>query len=210
MLAQIYLNGILIGSCESPEICLTRAVKAIKKSLSIDPNYYWSHRQLGKFFMMKKEYDQAILKYQKAMELNPNYAHAYIIMGITLNSSGKPKEALEYLNKGLRLDPVAPAYYWSTFGQSYLLLEEYDKAIQMFKKCLKREPNYWRSYGGLAVAYTLSKQDDRAKTSIRQLLNLFPGFSIEFFKKTSLYKNPDQLDRFVQAYRKAGVPETSQ
>jgi adenylate cyclase len=210
MLAMIYLNGILIGSCESPKICLTKAVKAIDKSLSIVPNYYWSHRQLGKVFMMKKEYDQAILKYQKAMELNPNYAHTYIITGITLNFSGKPKEALEYLNKGLRLDPGAPAYYWNIFGQSYLLLEEYDKAIQMFKKCLKLEPNNWRPYGGLAVSYTLSGQDDRAKTSIRQLLNLFPGFSIEFYKKSSLYKNPDQLDRFVQAYRNAGVPETSQ
>ncbi len=68
----------------------------------------------------------------------------------------------------------------------------------------------WESYGGLAVSYTLSGQDDMAKASIRQLLNLFPGFSIEFFKKSSLYKNPDQLDRFVQAYRKAGLPETSQ
>ena len=87
------------------------------------------------------------------------------------------------------------------------MLDQYEKAIEMLNKSIKRKPNYWWAYVGLAVNYSLLEQEKEAKTAVRQLLDLFPEFSIEYFEKTSLYKEQDQLDLVIKALRKAGVPE---
>ncbi len=209
-LAMIYIQGLFIGSCDSVKMCFSGAKQAINNSLSIDADNFWAHQQSGQLFLLKKEYDKAMLAFKKAIELNPNNAHPYMAVGNVLNNLNRPKEALEYLNKGLRLDPFPPASYWFHFGISYRLLEEYDKSIKMYKKSLLREPNFWGTHAGLVVSYFHSGQIDKAKESVAQLLNLFPSFSIERFKKSSTHNDPEQLERALQAFREAGVPETSQ
>jgi adenylate cyclase len=207
MLAGVYLGGAINGCCEPYAICLFKGSEAVKKSLSLDENNFAAHQQLGHLFAMKKKHDNAILAYKKAIELNPNSADAYSAIGWVLNLSDKPVEALEYLNKGLRLNPVSSVIWLSTFGGTYRMLGQYEKAIEMYKKCIEREPNFWGSYAGMAVAYSLSGQEKKAKTAVRQLLDLFPGYSIRYVKKTSYYKNQDRLDLIIKAYRNAGLPE---
>ena len=207
MLACVYLTGAVIGSCDSIVICLFKAADAIKKSLALHENNWFTHHLSGFLFAMKNEHDKAIRAYKKAIELNPNGAESYFGVGWVLNLSNKPVEALEYLNKAVRLNPVSPAPYWSTLGVSYRMLDQYEKAIEMLNKSIKRKPNYWWAYVGLAVNYSLLEQEKEAKTVVRQLLDLFPEFSIEYFEKTSLYKEQDQLDLVIKALRKAGVPE---
>ena len=90
---------------------------------------------------------------------------------------------------------------------SYRLLHQYEKAIEMYKRCKKYEPNYVHAYVGLAVNYSLLEQEKEAKTAVRQLLDLFPEYSIKYIEKNSPYKEQDQLDLVIKAYRKAGLPE---
>ena len=90
------------------------------------------------------------------------------------------------------------------------MLNQYKKAIEIYKIVLKHQPNFWAAYLSLAVAYSLSGQEKNAKEAVRGLLNLFPNYSIEYFKKTATYKDQDRLDRIVAALRKAGLPEKAE
>ena len=206
-LANVYMTGVILGSCRPITICLSKAADAIKRSFSIDANSWLAHNSLGRLFIMRKEHDKAILSYKKAIELNPNNADSYFGIGRALNFSDKPEEALEYTNKALHLNPVLPYYYLYSLGYSYSLLGQHEKAIKILKKCLKLQPNNWLAYATLAVSYSLSGQKNNAKTAVRELLNLYPDYSIEFVKKMSLYKNQDKLNRRLEALRKVGVPE---
>jgi len=206
MLSSVYLTGVWNGSCDSNVICLFKAADAIKKSLSLDSNNSFAHFNSGALFALRNEHGKAILAFKKAIELDPNNADSYNGVGWVLNLSGKPVEALEYLNKAIHLNPIPPVPYLGNLGISYRMLGQYEKAIEMYQRCLKREPNYWLAYSGLATAYSLSGQENNAKTAVRQVLNLFPDYSIEYYKKNSQYKK-DQLDLTVEALRKAGVPE---
>ena len=207
ILADVYFVGIANGSCESNVICLFKASEAIKKSFSLDENNFFAHCLSGYLFTIKREHDKAIASFKKSIELNPNGALSYFAMGWVLNYYDKPIEALEYLNKGIRLDPIPPTVWLVTFGVSYRMLGQYEKAIEIFKRCLKRQSNSWFVYAELAVAYSLSGQGENAKTAIKELLILFPDCSIDSAKKTSFYKNQDQLDFVVKALRKSGLPE---
>ncbi len=182
ILADVYLVGIINGSCDSDVICLFKASEAIKKSLSLDENNFFAHCLSGYLFAMKREYDKAIASFKTSIELNPNDALSYFAMGWVLNYYDKPIEALEYLNKGIRLNPIPPTVWLATFGISYQMLGQYEKAIEMFKICLKRQSNFWHAYFGLAVAYSLSGQGENAKAAVKELLILFPDYSIDSVK----------------------------
>ncbi|MEO6849822.1 MAG: tetratricopeptide repeat protein, partial [Mucilaginibacter sp.] len=47
------------------------------------------------------KYDEALAKYNQATKTDSNYADAYYETAYTLNVSGKPKDAIPYLEKVL-------------------------------------------------------------------------------------------------------------
>ena len=49
--------------------------------------------------------DVAIKNYQKAIEINPSFAHAYNNLGSTLMSLGRLKESILSFEKAISLDP---------------------------------------------------------------------------------------------------------
>ena len=53
-----------------------------------------------------KEYSEAIADYDKAIELDPNFALAYYNRGITYRELGKEEEAKEDFKKAQELDPT--------------------------------------------------------------------------------------------------------
>ncbi len=205
-LAAVYLTGVTLGSCESIAICLSKAADAIKKSFSIDANNWWAHQNSGRLFFIRKEYDKAILSFKKAIKLNPNAPDPYFNMAVVLNLSGRPQEALAYMDKAIRLNPIPPYYYLQTSGLSYSLLGQYEKAIKVLKKSIKIRP-HWLTYASMAISYSLSGQENNAKSTVKELLKVFPDISMEFIIRYSTYKNQDTINRRMEALRKAGVPE---
>ena len=148
--------------------------------------------------------------FKKVISLNPTYADAYSAMGHVFMNIDKPSKALESYKTALRLNPIPPIKYLREIGAAYRYLNEYEKAIKIYKRCMKRAPNDIFSYASIVVAYSLAGQEDNAKIAAGKLLNLFPDFSIEVTKKYPAYNNPAQNERAIKALRNAGVPETSQ
>ena len=169
-----------------------------------------AYHALGWIFVIKKEYSKAMSSFKKVISLNPTYADAYSAMGYVFMSIDKPSKALESYKIALRLNPIPPIRYLRDIGVAYRYLGEYEKAIKIYKRCMKRAPNDFSNYVAIAVAYSLAGQEDNAKISVRKLLNLFPDYSIELVKKYPGFNSPDQHERVIKALRNAGVPETSQ
>jgi tetratricopeptide (TPR) repeat protein len=70
----------------------------------------WNERgiSLGK----SGEYKEAIECFDKAIELNPNYAMAYSDRGIVYEKLKKYERAIEDYNKAIALDPNYVKAYW--------------------------------------------------------------------------------------------------
>jgi tetratricopeptide (TPR) repeat protein len=52
-----------------------------------------------------ERYNEAINKCDRALEINPNHANAWVNKGYSLNSLGKLDEAIECYNKALEINP---------------------------------------------------------------------------------------------------------
>jgi len=62
-------------------------------------------------------------------------------------------------------------------------------------------------YLTLAASYSLLKRTEKAHKAVEEILRINPDFSLEYYAKTLPYRRQETADNFVEALRKAGLPE---
>ena len=67
--------------------------------------YQISHLNLGGIYFKRKEYNKAIKKYERVIELNPTFADAYFNLGIVYRLNGKLNKVKELFEKAIELNP---------------------------------------------------------------------------------------------------------
>jgi tetratricopeptide (TPR) repeat protein len=85
------------------------------------------------------------------------------------------------------------------------VLGQYEEAIAIYMKILQKQPDQVLARLGLAATLILAGREDEARTQAAELLRIDPKFSLERFAKTLTYKNQAEIDRCVEALRKAGL-----
>ena len=95
----------------------------------------------------KKDYRGAIVAYNEAIRLNPNYTPAYNDRGLVHLVSGDKKGAIEDFNQALRINPnYAQAYAGRGIVRYHLGDQKW--AIEDFNQALRINPNYAIAYVG--------------------------------------------------------------
>ena len=128
-------------------------------------------------------------------------------MGLVLTFAGRYEEAVRYSERALRLDPLPPQWYFRTMGLAYAWVGRYEEAISFLKKSLKLSPNDFITHTFLTVIYSWAGHIDEANKQASEVLRIDPNYSIERFRKRSLYKNKEDNERYIEGLRKAGLPE---
>lgn len=94
---------------------------------------------LNNFF--QHNLDSAIICFQKALNIYPDYSYANINMGIALSKKGRDKEAEPYYIKAESVDAYNPECYY--FYALYLMkMQRTDEAIAKLKQGLKVSPTH--------------------------------------------------------------------
>ena len=204
-LAAAHMMDVWLGSSKSPKESLDKAVELTQKAISLDPKDSHFYALLGQIYVMKRNYDKAIAEGEKAVALDPGGADAHAQLGTSLNYADRPKEAIPLFEKAIRLNPNGPTWYFQNFAHCYRLTGQYQEAITQYKKSLRVAPNNIATHISLAATYSLSGRDEEAHAEAEEVLRINPKFSLEYYAKTLPFKNPAQLDRYIEAMRKAGL-----
>ena len=103
---------------------------------------------------------------------------------------------------------LSPHLHGAHIGPAYLLLRRYDDAIAALRESIVRTPDLPINYMYLAAVYNEIGQSENARAQVDRLLDLIPGYSIEFRRQRwPSYRNPADDARLDDGLRKAGVPE---
>lgn len=105
-------------------------------------------------------FDNAIEKFEKATEINPQIADYYSDWGSVLLKQGKLNEAVEKFKKAIEINPqLAIAYY--NWGTALNNLGMFDHAIEKFKKVTEINPQIadYHFVWGIAL-FNLEKYDE--------------------------------------------------
>ena len=125
-------------------------------------------------------------------------------MPLVLTDLGRPEDAIAWLERADRLDPLRKDAYADYLGLALFSAGRYGEAARAFEVTTdgKFYDHVW-----LAASYAHLDDLDKAKEHARRVLELAPEFTITRFRRLEPYKSEGDLEHWVCALRKAGLPE---
>jgi eukaryotic-like serine/threonine-protein kinase len=162
---------------------------------------------VGRRTIQEKGSAAAIPFFQRAVELDPNFAAAYSALGVSYSNLREPGLASENLRKAYDLrDKVSEQEKFRITATYYLLVTgELEKAIQNYEIWAQTYPRNNEPFGNLGVDYTFLGQYEKAVAVSLEDLRLNPGSAAAFTNLVGLYSALDRLDDGKVAYQEALV-----
>ena len=155
-----------------------------------------------------KRHEQAVVEGRRAIALDPSYAEGHMALAYYLVTSGQAAEAVEEAQKALRFNPLhAHRIYYLVLGESHYMMKQYEAAIVAGEQGLSLDPNARGLHLLLAATYAQLGQMDGTQRHAKELLRLWPDFSLQHLEKFLPHKNKPDLDHFVDGLRMAGLLE---
>jgi tetratricopeptide (TPR) repeat protein len=99
----------------------------------------------GMDFYNQAMFEDALLAYDKVIEINPQNSEAWNNKGTALGMLGKYDEALLAFEKAVTINS-SYAEAWYNMGVIYDLQEKYYPAIQAYSEATRTNPNYQKAW----------------------------------------------------------------
>jgi adenylate cyclase len=204
-LSATHLADLILDSTKSPKGSLKQAEELVQKALALNGALAEAHALLGRVYLAKRQYEQAIAEGERAIAINPNSPIAQYALAFSLTRVGKYEEAIALYKKAMRSDPIPSTSLLTMLGNAYILAGRYEDGISTLKKVLRRSPNNLWAHVGLAIGYSSSDREEEARNEAIEILRIDPKFSPKHFGKRLMYKDQADTDRIAGALRKAGL-----
>ena len=111
-----------------------------------------AHYNLGSVLLRKRQPGAAIIEFQKALQINPDYGDADVDTGSALMLMGQTDQAISYFRKAIEIKPDFAAA-WSNLGSALLEKGQVDEAIQCYQRALAIEPGSGDMHYNLGRAF---------------------------------------------------------
>jgi adenylate cyclase len=207
LLGWTHFSDARYGWSRSRADSFKRAGELAQKALELDDEQASAHSLLSMIYLFRRQYEKAIAEGERAVSISPNGAHNNAILGIVLNYTGRSGEAIEFIKKAMRLSPIYPAWFLHRLGMAYRLTGQYDEAIKTLNRFRDRNPEHIFSYTELTLVYIHLGRYEEAEVLVTELLQKHPKFSLDRYEKTRFFKDHRELDRELDALRRAGLPQ---
>jgi len=160
---------------------------------------------LGRKAFNEKGMAAALPYYQRATELDPNFATGYWSVGWVYNNLGEAGRAREYFSRAFQLREhaserekleITADYYSNVTG-------ELEKAVQTYQEEIESYPREYPAYNSFAGLYAGKGQYEKAKEIDRQALPLAPNRGITYDDLASYALALQRFDEARQIIREA-------
>ena len=180
----------------SPADSFPQARAAAEKALEFDDTLAEAHTSLANVLDHDFDFERALKEFERAIELNPNYATARHWYGNEfLGPMGRFDEAIAESKRARELDPLSLIIN-ADLGVVYMWARQYDKAIEQLRRTIEMDPQFYYAHYNLGVALQSKGQLNDAIT--------------EYRKAVELSDDPFVLGLLGQAYARKGQREEAQ
>jgi tetratricopeptide (TPR) repeat protein len=147
----------------------------------------------------------ALPYHQRAIELDPNFAMGYLVVGNDYNNFGEVGRASEYYTKAFQLREHASEREKLAISAQYYshVTGELDKAVQTYQEEIESYPRDWPPHGNLGTVYCDQGQYEKAVEATRQALRLAPDWVVSYGNLASYTLALQRFDDTRQIIREA-------
>jgi tetratricopeptide (TPR) repeat protein len=173
-------------------------------AVEIDKDSYMAHEilGLGAAFASQGRTLDAIHNFERALQINPNYAEAHNNLGNVLLQQGQIDKALSHYTEALRLNPkYAEAHYNMAvilYGQGKIA-----EAITHYREAIRLRPDYVDAFYNLAAALDGQGDFQGAVANYSEAIRLKPDFVEAYNNLGVTLFNHGQVQKALDAFSQA-------
>ncbi len=144
----------------------------------------------------------------RALTLDPNLASAWYLGGFIRIWRGKPDEAIKYLTRAIRLDPLSPDMHRMEVGaaMAHLLAGQATDALSWAEKASRHLPDRALPIVILAAIFARADRGKEARALLKRLQQFEQTPRIAELNEWLPFQRSRDLEVFVEALREAGLP----
>lgn len=138
------------------------------------------HNILGIGYFYRGNLDRAMLQYQEALRLKPDYIEVFYNIGLVHKAKKEHKESIVMFLKALGMtafNEIQFAKMYNEIGINYGELENPDQALKAFASAVKYSPDSVEFRNNYAYALLMQGELDTAFKEYQEVLKMDPGNS---------------------------------
>jgi serine/threonine protein kinase/tetratricopeptide (TPR) repeat protein len=165
-LADTYsaLSDLFVPSRE----VMPKAREAALKAVELDDELAEAHVALAILKMMYEwDWAGAEKEFKRAVELNPNFAHAHHQYAWLLAYVGRVDEAEAEFRRGMQVDPLSPLIN-TDLNVAFYFRRQYNLAIEQSRKAMELDPNFFLAHFTIGMPASLQGDSALAIAELRK------------------------------------------
>ncbi|MFS8114417.1 BTAD domain-containing putative transcriptional regulator [Rhizobium jaguaris] len=170
------------------------------KAIATGQDIVGGYHQFGVAKLYQGAFDESIETFELAETISPHYADVIADYADTLIHASKPAEALEKVERAIKLNPLSPdLYFWTAAGANYCL-ERYDDA----NAYIERMADPTQAARLAAASAAMAGDARKAKTLARRVKETYPDFEIDTWLSIVPFREQWQKDLYREGLKRAG------
>ncbi|MGI9524583.1 MAG: tetratricopeptide repeat protein, partial [Hyphomicrobiaceae bacterium] len=202
-LAETYVQDWFMGS----EPNLERAAETAQLATVFGPHLPLVYEALSTVYLFQREHEKAIEAARKWLRLEPSSADAYAALAGALHFAGANQETILLIERAVRLNPHYPFYYPHYMGMANLVLCRFDRALDLFKRAVNRNPEALWPHVYMASCYGQLGNASAAQQKSDDIRKLNAGFSISSLHRLLPYKQSADAAVLFDGLQIAGLSD---
>jgi tetratricopeptide (TPR) repeat protein len=193
-----------LGYVEMQMDNMERALAALDRAVSLDPEYERAHYNRGMALTRLKRPDEAIEAYRKAIALNDFYYEAWINLGLLYYKEGDLEESRKAFLK------VTDRTRSSRFNKAYYQLGliaantgDDAEAVEYYSESILLDPSHVPSYINKGTALLRLEQLSGAEEALEKAASLDPENYLAHYNLGLVLRRQEKFAEAKAAYRKA-------
>src|SRR4029077_3266442 len=166
--------------------------RIVDQALAIKPDDALATYFQGYVFKrLRKDLNQALVAFERAITLDPNLAVAHNYVGQIKVFLGRANEAAEHTLRAIELSPRDPqlALWYYQLALTYIHQQRDNDAVKWGRRSVEVNPDLRYPYRILAAALALSGRVDEARTIAAEMLRRYPKENIRAFLTREPWSN---------------------
>ncbi len=132
---------------------------------------------LASIAMGHQNYDEAIARFKRVAEINPNYNGVWLNIGLAYRRQEKYDEAETYYQRAVEAQPNDFVAY-AELGTLYIVKKQLDKALEIVEQGLRYHPNSAHLHALLAAIYSENGDRRRAQSELAEAERINPDLEV--------------------------------
>jgi TolB-like protein/class 3 adenylate cyclase/Tfp pilus assembly protein PilF len=190
---------------------MARALELAREAITLADASAGAHVLLALVLQFRGEHEAADREADRVLSMGGLQAETLGNLGGYLWRATRYREAVDLLERAIRLDPLHTPDWLMWLGHSYLRLALPEKAAAVLETGVKRAPDYVAVHHYLALSYAMLDRMEEARAQMNEVLRINPKFSIEAYVRYAgrNTRDRDALDREARIMARIGFPAQS-